>query len=288
MRPVMKKALAGSFVTALSAAALLFLCSAPIAGQSPQGQPEPAGINPAGGGVPMASLEKLKAKSSGPAPRTADGKPDLSGIWGPEPHLIGDIAVALKSGEKLPLQPWALKLTRARLSKDDPNASCLPSGIPRQSPFPFKIIQTPKEIVFLVEGNVHTYRQVFMDGSGHPKDLDPTWFGDSRGTWQGDTLVVDTVGFNGEAGHRWISENVGHYMSDGFHLVERYHLVDATHLELEMTYYDTKAWGDKAWPGWKKEFKLDSKGDSLEENVCDPAHWQDYDTVILNPITGSK
>jgi hypothetical protein len=164
----MKKALAGSAVTALAAAAFLFLYSAPTAGQGQQGQPEPAGINPAGGGVPMASLERLKTKASGPAPRAADGKPDLSGIWGPESHLIGDIAAALKPGDKLPLQPWALKLTRARLSKDDPNASCLPSGIPRQSPFPFKIIQTPKEIVFLVEGNVHTYRQVFMDGIGHP------------------------------------------------------------------------------------------------------------------------
>src|SRR5256885_6015394 len=127
-RRIMRKHLACSMLPAFSVAALLFFCSASAAGQ---GQPEPQGINPAGGGVPMRSLEKLKAKSSGPAPRAADGKPDLSGIWGPEPHLIGDIAVALKPGEKLPLQPWALKLTRARLSKDDPNANCLPSGIPR-------------------------------------------------------------------------------------------------------------------------------------------------------------
>jgi hypothetical protein len=238
MRRVMKKALAGSAVTALTAAAFLFLYSAPTAGQGKQGQPEPAGINPAGGGVPMASLERLKTKASGPAPRAADGKPDLSGIWGPESHLIGDIAAALKPGDKLPLQPWALKLTRARLSKDDPNASCLPSGIPRQSPFPFKIIQTPKEIVFLVEGNVHTYRQVFMDGSGHPKDMDPTWFGDSRGTWQGDTLVVDTVGFNDKF---WF-DGIGHPHTEKLHVIERYRRSDAGHLDYEITIDDPGAY----------------------------------------------
>src|SRR5260370_39881476 len=70
-------------------------------------------------------------------------------------------------------------------------------------------------------------------------------------------------------------------MSDAFRLVERYHLSDATHLTLEMTYYDPKAWGDKPWTGWKKEFRLDAKTDSLQENVCDTA--RTYDDVIENP-----
>ena len=171
-----------------------------------------------------------------------------------------------------------------------PGENCEPLGVPVQFNgthyYPIQFIILPDRIYQLFEKQLE--RRTIWLNRGHAKDIFPTYFGDSVGKWEGDTLFVDTVGFNGEAGHRWISENVGHYMSDGFHLVERYHLVDATHLELEMTYYDTKAWGDKAWPGWKKEFKLDSKGDSLEENVCDPAHWQDYDTVILNPITGSK
>jgi len=77
-------------------------------------------------------------------------------------------------------------------------------------------------------------------------------------------------------------------MSDAFHLVERYHLTDAAHLELEMTYYDSKAWGDPAWTGWKKSFRLDSKGDSLEENICDPTEWGSYENVILKPITEKK
>src|SRR5260370_24616726 len=135
---------------------------------SAQGQPEPPGVNPAGGGVPMRSVERLKSRAAGPTPRTADGKPDLSGIWGPEPNFMGDISNALKPGEKLPFQPWAVKVSRERLSKDDPEASCVPAGIPRQTPFPFTILQTPKLIVFLIEGNMHTYRQIFAARTSHP------------------------------------------------------------------------------------------------------------------------
>ena len=231
----MRNDLARSIFTTFSLGALLSLCSSPAFAQ---GQPEPSGVNPAGGGVPMRSLEKLKAKSSGPAPRAADGKPDLSGIWGPDPKMIGDIAVALKPGEKLPLQPWAVKLSKERLSKDDPNASCLPSGVPRQSPFPFKIIQTPKLIVFLIEGNVHTYRQVFVDGSTHPKDLDPSWFGDSRGKWDGDTLVVDTVGFNDKF---WF-DGIGHPHTEKLHIIERYRRPDVGNLSYEITIDDPGAY----------------------------------------------
>ena len=231
----MRRNLVCSILTALFLAALLAVSATSL---SAQGQPEPPGVNPAGGGVPMRSLERLKSKASGAAPRTADGKPDLSGIWGPEPNFMGDISNALKSGEKLPLQPWAVKVSRERLSKDDPEASCLPAGIPRQTPFPFKIIQTPKLIVFLIEGNMHTYRQIFVDGSSHPKDLDPTWFGDSRGTWQGDTLVVDTVGFNDKF---WF-DGIGHPHTEKLHVIERYRRPDSAHLEFEVTIDDPGAY----------------------------------------------
>src|SRR5437899_8715014 len=115
----MRRNLVCSILTALFLAALLAVSATSL---SAQGQPEPPGVNPAGGGVPMRSLERLKSKASGAAPRTADGKPDLSGIWGPEPNFMGDISNALKSGEKLPLQPWAVKVSRERLSKDDPRS----------------------------------------------------------------------------------------------------------------------------------------------------------------------
>ncbi len=108
-------------------------------------------------------------------PRTADGKPDLNGLWGPDRNFIYDIGSALKKGETVPLQPWAEQVTKARMSKDDPEANCLPGGVPRMAPYPWKIVQQPTLIVFLFEGNIHSYRQIFMDGRGHPAPLDPTW-----------------------------------------------------------------------------------------------------------------
>jgi hypothetical protein len=79
---------------------------------------------------------------AGPTPRTADGKVDFSGIWSPDRKFIYDINDALKPGETLPLQPWALKTARQRMSKDDPEANCLPAGVPRQAPYPWRIVQT--------------------------------------------------------------------------------------------------------------------------------------------------
>ena len=146
--------------------------------------------------------------------------------------------------------------------------------------YPFQFVMLPDRIYQMFEDH-REWRTIWLNRD-HPKNPFPSYFGDSVAKWEGNTLVVDTIGYNGRL---WISENVGHKMSDAFHLVERYHLLYATHLELEMTYYDRKAWGDRGWPGWKKEFTLDSKGDSLLENICDPAHWREYDTVISDPIS---
>ena len=224
----MKKDLACSTVTALAVAAVLTLSSAPVRGQ----------VQPEGGGVAMVSLEKYKAKTSGPTPRTADGKPDLSGLWGPDPNLLGDISHALKPGEQLPLQPWALKLTKERLSKDDPMANCQPSGVPRMAPYLWKIVQTPKLIVFLYEANMHSYRQIFMDGRGHRTDTDPSSYGDSIGKWEGDTLVVDTVGFDDKF---WF-DGVGHPHTEKLHVIERFRRPDSAHLEFEVTIDDPGAY----------------------------------------------
>jgi hypothetical protein len=120
-----------------------------------------------------------------------DGKPSFSGVWN-SPDF-GSL------GGALPLQPWAQKLADERKKNgetDDPEAKCLPGGVPRISPYPMKIVQTPDLIVMLFEGNVHSYRQFFLDGRGHDKSLDPSFMGDSIARWEGDTLVVDTVNFN--------------------------------------------------------------------------------------------
>ncbi|HET9360394.1 MAG TPA: hypothetical protein VFO58_11630, partial [Vicinamibacterales bacterium] len=132
---------------------------------------------------PLAQGEAIartpSAAKPAPTPRTADGKVDFSGIWGADRKFIYDINDALKPGESLPIQPWALKVTLERLSKDDPEALCLPTGVPRQAPYPWRILQTPTHMFFLFEGNIHSYRQIFMDGRTHPDDPDPTWYGHS-------------------------------------------------------------------------------------------------------------
>src|SRR5262249_10043529 len=131
----------------------------------------------------------------GPAPRLSDGKPDLSGVWrggGP----VQDLAVGLAKGETIPLLPEAEKLMKSRQSKDDPEANCLPTGIPRIAPYPWRILQTPTHVFFLFEGNIHSYRQIFLNQTKHPDDLDPTWYGHSIAHYEGDTLVIDTAEFN--------------------------------------------------------------------------------------------
>jgi hypothetical protein len=171
---------------------------------------------------------------AGPTPRMADGKVDFSGLY------IPGLGAAFAQMGTPPLQEWAQKVYEQRretLSKDDPEAQCLPAGVPRISPFPYKIVQTSNLLVILDEGNVHSYRQIFMDGRGHPKDLELTWMGHSIGTWDGDALVVDTVGLNDKT---WLNgQGVPH--SDALHVVERYSRPDLGHLVIDITLEDPKA-----------------------------------------------
>src|SRR5207247_4754708 len=114
----------------------------------------------------------------------SDGKPDLSGVWrggGP----VQDLAVGLAKGETIPLLPEAETLMKSRQSKDDPEANCLPTGVPRIAPYPWRILQTPTHVFFLFEGNIHSYRQIFLNQTKHPDDLDPTWYGHSIGHYEG-------------------------------------------------------------------------------------------------------
>jgi len=173
-----------------------------------------------------------------PTPRTPDGKPDLNGLWAPDRTFIYDITSTLRKGETLPLQPWAEELTKKRMSKDDPEANCLPAGVPRMAPYPWKIVQQPKLIVFLFEGNIHSYRQIFMDGRGHPADLDPTWYGHSIAKWDGDTLVVDSVGFNDKF---WF-DFAGHPHTEKLHVTERYRRPDYSRLEFDVVIDDPGAY----------------------------------------------
>jgi hypothetical protein len=212
----MKKDFLGRFFLC---AALASMLAAPVAGQE-EGVARPA------------------AAPKGPTPHLADGKPDFSGVWSPDRNFIYDIADALTPGENLPLQPWASKLTKERMSKDDPEANCLPTGVPRLAPYPWRIVQAAGITFFVFEGNIHSYRQIFMDGRSHSKEPNPTWYGESIGKWEGDTLVIDTVGFN----DRFWFDFAGHPHTDRLHTVERYRRPDLGHLEWDTAIDDPGAY----------------------------------------------
>ncbi len=130
----------------------------------------------------------------------------------------------------------------------------------------------------------HREWRTFWLNREHPKDLDPTYEGDSTAHWDRDTLVVDTIGYNGKT---MVTVNVGHSKSDAFHLVERFRRVDHDHVVLDMTYYDPKAWGDKFWPGFRKYFMLAPKED-FQEFICSPREYQSYDKAVTIPEERAK
>ena len=165
--------------------------------------------------------------------------PRLAGVWRPgDIFLIEDISLGLKKGDTISLTPWAEESMKKHLSKDDPEANCLPTGVPRHAPYPWKIVESPPYIYFLFEGNIHSYRQIFMDGRGHPGDPDPTWYGHSIGTWEGDTLVVDSIGFNDKF---WF-DFAGHPHTEKLHMTERFRRPDYSHLEFEVVIDDPGAY----------------------------------------------
>jgi hypothetical protein len=180
----------------------------------------------------LSFLALFQAQAPQPVPRTPDGRVDLSGVW--------NVGTSFGNLGQVPLQPWAEALYQERRrtqSKHDPEGFCLPAGVPRISPFPYKIVQTPQLIVILDEGNVHSYRQFFMDGRGHPTNSEPLWMGHSIAKWEGDTLVVDTVGFNERT---WLNgQGLPH--TDKLHVVERFTRTEFAKLEIEITIEDPGA-----------------------------------------------
>jgi hypothetical protein len=196
-------------------------------------------------GIPR--LADGKPDLAAPAPRTSAGKPDVSGIWKPESgKYIGNIAADLKPGD-ISFQPWAAAVFEERKdgarSREEPDANCLPPGVPKIDavPFPFRIVQTAASVTILYEAWT-LYRQVFMDGRPLPKDPEPNWLGSSVGKWDGDTLVVDTIGFNGKF---WL-DSAGYPATDALHVTERFHRTDFGHMALQITIDDAKAY-TKPW-----------------------------------------
>ena len=142
--------------------------------------------------------------ANGPVPRMPDGHPDLSGPWvggGSNSDIEKD--GGLKPGE-LPLLPWAKQLRDSRKEEDEPYLYCTPMSVPRTNPYPWRFVQsvtaqgTSTIYVIHENGDAGGVRKIFMDGRKHPPadELLPTWWGHSIGRWEGDTLVIDTVGYN--------------------------------------------------------------------------------------------
>jgi hypothetical protein len=205
-----------------------------------------------------------RANLSAPAPRATNGKPDLSGIWQVEGSPIPELMRLLPGGEnglgealpskyfidiladftpeEAPIRPSAAALFKQRAAtfgKDGPLPRCLPASVPGGEllPSPHKIVQTPRLIVMLNELDT-SFRQIFVDGRTHPADPQPSWLGYSVGKWDGDWLVVDTVGFNDRG---WL-DAFGHPHSEALHIVERFHRRDFGHLDVRVTVDDPKTY----------------------------------------------
>jgi len=191
-----------------------------------------ADANPASGSKAAAS-KSLAAPS--PAPRTPDGKPDLSGVWnGPGVYINRDFPDG-----KLPYTSAGEAAYRYNMTGAvDPQSLCIIIGQPRADldAQPFEIVQTPQRVAFLYERDTN-WRIIPVDGRQHPKEPEPSFFGDAVGSWDGDTFVVDLVGFKGDK--VW-TDNVGHPQSDSLHLIERWTRPDADHLLLDLTLDDPK------------------------------------------------
>jgi hypothetical protein len=283
--------------------ALVVTISAPVFAQWPVRMPS---------GVPVTAEGKLDFNA--PPPRAADGKPELSGVWGTPPppraaaplgapvaaaapgtppvggtpappvaapgpppgpsgSVFGNIGAQIPGGA--PYQPWAAELVKQRMadnSKDNPDAHCLPMGVMQMTshPFPRKIIQTPAEVVMIYEASGTTVREIFLDGRPlPPADAQPWWNGYSVGRWEGDTLVVETVGFVDEG---WLDVR-GSPLTSAGKLVERYRRPTYGSLEIEVTIDDPKAYTKPFTAKVNNRLLVDSQ---LIEFVCldkDAAHY---------------
>jgi hypothetical protein len=224
---------------------------------------------------PSLAILGQPATPSLPTPRLADGTPNLGrvpgekGVWnvpyiqnmadrvaGGEGRGAGPVGGAggggggrggSRSEPHIPFQPWAAAVydyNSANVSKYDPEGYCLPPGGPRMmaTPYPMEIVQQPEQrrIFMVFEGATHTWREIYMDGRPHPQGdaLNPTYLGHSVGRWEGDTLVVDVVGFNEGT---WI-DYYGHPHTDLLHVVERISRPDKSTLRYEATIDDPGAY----------------------------------------------
>jgi hypothetical protein len=241
-------------------------------------------LNPGQAGI--RPLTGTQVDMSAPAPRL-NGRPDLSGLWEAErtptaefTRVLGPELAAIQPDlneitkhminvfwdvkpEDQPLRPEAVVITEARQKsgRDFQSAYCLPAGLPASTlTFQVKMVQGAREIAVLAGGDDPT-REIYIDGRTLPANPEPSWMGTSSGHWQGDTLVVETTGFNERA---WL-DGFGHPRSEAMRITERFHRRDVGHMDLEMTFDDPKYYTRPF--GFKTTLTL-LPDDHLYEYVC--------------------
>jgi hypothetical protein len=276
-------------LTSLAVAALLAVNCAPAAAQTKA----PA----QGSGGAKYNAPALHKGQSKPAPRSADGHVDFSGMWIEKYAALGADTVAVEPQgrptadaavryptDAMPYQPWAA--AKARQLSDsgtaDPLIHCEPYGVPRiwGGPHPARLIQLPGELVILYERDT-AYRVIPTDGRPHPKDADPSWMGNSVASWQGDTLVVDTTDLIEKS---WLGtgKNAGEgnatFHSDALHVIERISRPDFDHLAIQITNEDPKVF-TKPWVfTWNMNLVPDET--FYEDVTC--SNEQDLEHVVPN------
>jgi hypothetical protein len=195
-----------------------------------------------------------------PQPRHANGRVDLQGVWMPNDNrYIRDMALDI-GDDKVPYRPWARRLFDERKdgshSREDPDAHCLPQGVPKIDwvSYPWKLIETPTSVVMLFE-TFTFWRQIFTDGRTVDSTAKPAWMGYSTGRWDGDSLVVETTGFNGKL---WLDQ-LGRPTTDRLRVIERFTRTHYGHMRIDVTIDDPGAY-TAPWsasqvvhlrPGWE-------------------------------------
>jgi hypothetical protein len=232
-----------------------------------------------------AQMEQQAGAAKAPSVSAPAPVHDLSGVWNmrstPAQRKFIGSTYTLEAPD---MTPWGKAKYEAAKPSNGPRSNalkvtddpvlrtCLPPGTPRiyLQPFPLQFVQTSKEVIILYEYD-HTVRHIFTDGRPHPADITPTYMGHSIGKWDGDTLVVDTAGFNEKT---WLDRD-GHQHSDQLHVVERFLRVDRDNLQVDITMEDPKALV-KPWIT-QLHFQLKSEWDIMELACTDNAAFEDFE-----------
>jgi hypothetical protein len=228
-----------------------------------------------------------------PAPRTPAGKPDLSGMWQPDANPYRFNLIQKLEDEAI-FRPAAQAVFLGRVKdfrKDDPVTNCLPTGPSETLSAMYRIIQSPTVVGLLYESGTGRHRQIHTDGRKLPKDPHPTWLGYSVGRWDGDTLVVESAGFNDRT---WL-DRAGHPHSEKLRVIERFRRVDFGHMDYQITYDDPDTLTKPLTLSLAVTYRPDT---DMLENVCNEnnrdmrhmvgseARGVDLSAAILGKYTG--